>query len=277
MRATAAALAAALVLAVVHVVTPSLRRLDGTPRSVWLSLAGGVSVAYVFVHLLPELAEGQQHVSRVLEGPDVGAVPAVVLGFAERHVYLIALVGLAAFYGLERLAVRSRGEQARAGGPADEGDAAAPATDGSPDRRADRPAEATGAGVFWIHMTSFALYNALIGYLLVHGQGDDLRTLALFTTAMALHFVVTDFGLNAHHQHRYHQVGRWLLVAAVAAGWGAGVLAELPEAAIAVLTAFLAGGVILNVLKEEVPSERQSRFWAFATGLTVYAVLLLAV
>ena len=54
-----------------------------------------------------------------------------------------------------------------------------------------------------------------------------------------------------------------------------GFATEISAAAIAVLTAFLAGGVILNVLKEEVPSEQQSRFWAFALGLASYAALLL--
>ena len=44
----------------------------------------------------------------------------------------------------------------------------------------------------------------------------------------------------------------------------------------AALTAFLGGGVVLNMLKEEVPSERQSRFWAFAGGAVGYAALLLA-
>ena len=47
-------------------------------------------------------------------------------------------------------------------------------------------------------------------------------------------------------------------------------------AAIAVLTAFLGGGVVLNVLKDEVPSERESRFWAFLSGAGGYAILLLA-
>ena len=41
------------------------------------------------------------------------------------------------------------------------------------------------------------------------------------------------------------------------------------------LVAFLAVGVMLNVLKEEVPSERRSRFWAFGGGMAVYALLLL--
>ncbi len=39
--------------------------------------------------------------------------------------------------------------------------------------------------------------------------------------------------------------------------------------------AFLAGGVVLNVLKEELPEDRKSRFSAFAVGSAAYAALLL--
>lgn len=49
------ALFAALGLALVHLYGGKLRFLEGTPRSIWLSIAGGVSVAYVFVHLLREV------------------------------------------------------------------------------------------------------------------------------------------------------------------------------------------------------------------------------
>ena len=54
-----------------------------------------------------------------------------------------------------------------------------------------------------------------------------------------------------------------------------GVAGDVSEAALAVLFAFLAGGVVLNVLKEELPEERQSRFWAFALGASAYAAILL--
>jgi hypothetical protein len=50
----------------------------------------------------------------------------------------------------------------------------------------------------------------------------------------------------------------------------------MPEPAIPMLVAFLAGGVILNVLKEELPQERASRFSAFAAGVLLYGALLLA-
>jgi hypothetical protein len=248
---TLEAVGAVLLLVLVHVVTPSLRLLEGTPRSAWLSIAGGVSVAYVFVHLLPELAAGEEAIGRAAGDRT----------FAEHHVYLIALIGLAAFYGLDRMAKNSRSR--RQGAPVRDG------------RAAEEQNASTGWGVFWIHIGSFSVYNALIGYLLLHRELMTAGALAFFAVAMALHFVVTDYGLNEDHKAAYLRFGRWVLILAVMAGFGIGLATELSKAAIAVLTGFLAGGVILNVLKEEVPSERESRFWAFAIGMAGYAGLLL--
>jgi hypothetical protein len=50
---------------------------------------------------------------------------------------------------------------------------------------------------------------------------------------------------------------------------------NINEAATSVLFALLAGGIVLNVLKEELPEERQSRFSAFALGAAGYTILLL--
>ena len=237
--------AAAVAQALVHLLAGGLRFLRGTPRSVWLSTAGGVSVAYVFVHVLPELAEGQEAVRQA-------APPG--LRFLENHVYLVALLGLGVFYGLERAAVTSRRHQA-----------------GGEDAPTPPPS------VFWLHIGSFAVYNALIGYLLLRRREEsDATSLLLFSAAMAMHFVVNDFGLREHHKGLYDRVGRWVLAVAILAGWGIGRAAEIGEAALAVLFAFLAGGVMLNVLKEELPEERESRFWAFAAGAAGYTALLLA-
>lgn len=46
----------------VHLFAGKLRFLDGLPRSRWLSLAAGISVAYVFMHIFPELAKAQQSI-----------------------------------------------------------------------------------------------------------------------------------------------------------------------------------------------------------------------
>jgi hypothetical protein len=234
----------AIALALIHLFSEKLRFLEATPRNIWLSFASGVSVAYVFVHILPELSKAQETVT--------GAVGEALI-FLEHHVYLLALLGLAVFYGLERAAIVSRQRNQKAG-----------------------KGDVTEEGVFWLHVASFALYNALIGYLLVHREEPGVLSLFFFFIAMALHFVVNDFGLRENHKHAYHNLGRWILAAAIICGWVIGLGSELSKAAIALLFAFLAGGVILNVLKEELPEERQSRFWAFALGAGIYVVLLLA-
>lgn len=232
------ALGLALSLATIHLFAGQLRSLDVIPRSAWLSAASGASVAYVFLHLLPELATGQETLAE-----------AAPLAFVETHVWIVALVGLAVFYGLERAALTSREED---------------------------PDDMTEPGVFWLHIASFGLYNALIGYLLLHREVMTTAALLLFASAMGLHFFVNDYGLRQHHKHRYHRTGRWVLAAAVLGGWALGAAVEIHEAFLVVLIAFLGGGVILNVLKEELPEERASRFWPFALGAAAYAALLLA-
>lgn len=93
---------------------------------------------------------------------------------------------------------------------------------------------------------------------------------------MALHFLVNDYGLRQDHKDTYKRIGRWVLAAAVVAGWALGLAVEIHRAGLSVLFAFLAGGVVLNVLKEELPAERQSRFLPFALGAAFSAALLLA-
>lgn len=219
-------------LMTVHAVAGRLRFLDVVPRSAWLSAAGGTSVAYVLVHLLPELQAGQQAVDEGLPG----------LGFLEDHVYLMALVGLALFYWVELMT---------------------------------RPGTAAGPPArFWFSVASFAVYNAVIGYLVVHRQDDTTSGLVLFAGALGLHFVVNDHALRERHEGPYDRVGRWLLIVAIALGGLIGALTEISEAALGLLIAFIAGGVILNVMKEELPEDRESRFWAFALGAAAYAALL---
>ncbi len=40
------------------------------------------------------------------------------------------------------------------------------------------------------------------------------------------------------------------------------------------IIAFIGGGVVLNVFKEELPGERRARFLPFAAGAAAYAALL---
>ena len=240
-------------LVAVHVFAGRLRFLGGTPRSRWLSFAGGLSVGYVFVHLFPELEQAQAGLEEHLEMEWLG-----------HHAYVVALAGLVAFYGVERLVSTNRHRRDERGpGAARDGATAA----------LDEAGADLGDGVFWTHVATFAAYNALIGYLLVHRVDASAADLLWYTIAMALHFVVNDHGLAEDHQGVYRRVGRWALVAAILVGWTVGLVTEVGEATVHVLFALLAGGIVLNVLKEELPEQRESRFVPFVGGAALYTLL----
>ena len=224
--------------ALIHLGIGKLALLDRLPRSRWLSFAGGVAVAYVFLHVMPELSGHRENFAQEL-----------VLGdrVAEVWIYGVALAGLALFYGLERAVKLARKSH--------------------PDDRVE-------AGMLWLHLAAFGVYNVLIGYLLVRRDESGLASLLAYAAAMALHFVATDFGLRQDQKEAYDAIGRWLIAGAVLGGWALGLVASLPQIAVGLLFAFVAGGVVLNVLKEELPDERESRFWPFALGAAGFAALL---
>ncbi|MEW5926064.1 MAG: hypothetical protein AB1941_01125 [Gemmatimonadota bacterium] len=238
-------LLAAAGLASVHVFSQRLRILDGVPRSWFLSVAGGMAVAFVVLRLLPALGQGQETLSRTVDGTP--------FSFLQSHVYLAVLFSMIVFYGADGLAMESKEENQQEG----EG-------------------ESTGVPVFWLNLSVFATMNALIGYLLLHNQERSLQALVLFFIAMTLKFIVNDHALHSKHQEKYDNLGRWLLAGAVFLGWEIRYLSQFPEYVPIILQALLAGAVSLNVLREELPPERKSRYWAFGAGAIVYSALLLA-
>lgn len=227
-------------LALVYSFSPKLNVSAWVPEHRWLSFAGGVSIGYVFLEIFPELS----HVQATLEH---SAIPFVA--YLENHVYLLALLGLLVFYGLETLA----------------------------DRQQNQIAEQPSSLIFWIHITVVGALNAIFGYLLQDLSEHDLFSCMLFFVAAALHFFIIDYNLREHHQASYDRKGRWFLTAAIMTGAIIAQVQPLNEAAISVVWSFLAGSIMLNILKRELPDEHKSCFWSFVGGAVLYTGLLLSV
>jgi hypothetical protein len=242
----AGALVLAVVLAALHLLAPRIRTIPFIPERATGSFAGGLAVAYVFLHLLPELVEGNEAIGEALD--DVVQTSPLL----DLAIFLVALAGFTIFYGLERLA---------------EGHG-----DGAPVAGTERT---SNGGVYALHLGSFMVYNALITYTMALRLRTGIDFALLFTAAMGLHFVLTDRGLEQHYPRRFDHRSRLGLAGALLVGWGlSAVFAPTSTVLVALLTALLGGSILLNVFKEEIPSNRGSSFAWFLTGLTLYSALL---
>lgn len=239
-------LIAVFIFCLTHIFVTKLK-LSAIPRSKWLSIAGGISVTYIFLQSFPELQEFQREITH----EDIHSLP----GIDNLEIYFIALLGLTFFYGLENKTKKSVESE----------------------RRPDPGKKEENIGMFWIHISSFAIYNFIIAYLLLHMEEISQLKMITYTIAMSFHFIVTDHSLEDHFETSYKKKGRWLLVTALFLGWFTSIWMKIPEIYLGIIFAFIAGGIIMNVLKEELPRERESNLLAFCLGVFLYSLLLFVV
>ncbi len=240
MNSLAIELAAIFLLACTFILGRYLRGpFADAPRRV-LSAAAGVSVAYVFIRALPEMSEAQDVFTRVTLNRG--------LPFPERRVYTAALLGFLLFYGLENMVSRSA--------------------------RGREPGEPAAGLAYKLQLGGFAAYCGLVGYLMVHQR--SLPTF-LYLIAMTLHFLAVNHSFEREYGSTYDRGGRWILAAGVVVGGAAGILTSMSEELLATLLGFNSGGVVINSMVMELPTEKEGRFWAFCLGAAGYSLLLLLI
>jgi hypothetical protein len=208
-----------------------------------LSFSAGISVAYVFVHLLPEVETARAVLVRATADWSL-PLPAYLVS-------LFALAGFMLFYGVDRLVAWARpaGDQA-----ADHGE---------------------GGGLdYRLHVGIFAIYAGMVTYLRINALEEGETPVLLFALAMGTHFLTVDHALSREYGASYQRVGRFVLAGAAIAGWAFGVVAELPTPLMILPMALLSGAIIAISLIEELPRENEGRFWAFLAGGAFYAAIL---
>jgi hypothetical protein len=131
-----------------------------------------------------------------------------------------------------------------------------------------------GTAGFAVHMAGFSLYFALIGYFLQHrGDKDPIQELFYFLV-LGLHILVLDTEFRRRHEALYDRIGRWVMAGCVLAGWALGALVRFPAIVSGMAFALLAGGMILNILKQELPASREGQVLPFLLGAGICAGLL---
>ena len=167
---------------------------------------------------------------------------ATIFPYFERHVYVLALLGFLLFFAVDRAQ-----------------DVLSPKS------------------MFRFSIASYIFFNFLVGYAITDQNNPEIRPLFLFTFAIALHYFVNDYTLNEKYPIDYDRYGRWMIVASLYLGWLVGTYLVLSKAAIAVVSAFIAGGVIMNVTRHELPKNNPHSLGAFLWAAAFYTVVLLTI
>jgi hypothetical protein len=234
------AAALALVLVIVHLIAPWVARLPGSTQDRLASIGGGVAVAYVFVQLLPELAEGGRSLTD-LPISDYAPTPVI-----ESGLFLVALIGMIAIYSLDVLADNGRGST---------------------------------RWLYGVHMAVFALINAIYAYTMPSLLTTGIDYAVLFTLAIGAHVLLVDRTLARAHPDLFRHEDRWIGIAGVVIGFGlAAVFPPVNELTLATTTALLGGGLLMTTFREELPVASKARLlWLLAGVIGMSALLLGAV
>lgn len=162
-----------------------------------------------------------------------------VVPYFDKHAYVIALAGVLFYYGLHTNASSRRN--------------------------------------FWLGMIGYLLFNFFIGASLSEVDNPEIKPLFLFTIAMGMHYFVADHNASEDNQLLYRSKARWLLVLFLFIGYFLGDFFKLSPAITAILVSFLAGGMILNALRYELPKREQVGYLFFVLGAVVYSFIILRI
>ncbi len=162
-----------------------------------------------------------------------------------RWLYALVLLGTCFYYGLEVFLAHSRGRLERHLG-------------------------------FWTHTAGFSLYYALIGFFLLRREDTSIVGELIYFTVLGLHMLALDAEFRRRNQVLYDRYGRWMMAASVVAGWLIGLLDIVPDPIPGMAFALLAGGMILNVLKQELPAGSEGKYVPFVVGAGICTALLIA-
>jgi hypothetical protein len=217
-------LIALLVLAAIHLFANRAKVLGWVWHGEFLSFASGISLAYVFVDLLPSLERGGPVLKKAFS----------TLPFLELHTYLIALIGILFYYGVESAKVRQKST--------------------------------------WIPISGYLLFNFFVGAALSDSSNPEIQPIALFTIAIGMHYFVRDHMANVTKKHTVLIA----LILILFAGYLVGYLTQIPDTISAIGISFVAGGILLNIFRYELPKKEKRGYGWFVFGALLYTALLLS-
>lgn len=227
-------------LAVIHLISIGLSKIPFIGEKGMKSFGGGMAAAYVFLHMLPELVEGNEPVGRLLEHR------AELTPMVDLAIFVVAFIGFNLYYAFEILARRQKEKKENL------------------------------EGAYVLHLSTYTLHNVLITYTMPLRVQTGFWYSLVFTLAVGFHFFIADRALNEHFPKQFQKSGRAVLISALFLGWIISAITDPVNVMYAaLLIAFLSGSILFTVFKEEIPSDKESKYGWFVAGSALMSILLI--
>jgi hypothetical protein len=136
------------------------------------------------------------------------------------------------------------------------------------------------AHVHWVvgvQSIGFGLYSFTLGYLLPTLRREGYVPYLLLGLIFGLHLAGLNHQLRLRHRKVFDERLRYFFAASILAGWLMGLQFPLPVRLMAAITAFVAGGIIVNVMLEELPDRDDDRLWPFIAGVFFFLMSIVVV
>ena len=213
-----------------HWFSSRVAKLSPKTQKTLASIGGGVAIAYVFIHIMPELAIGGRELSKEIYMEEFIVSPLI-----ESYLFFISLIGLVVFFSLDIIA--SSGQ-------------------------------ASTKTNFKLHVLAFALINYLYAYTLPSLVTTGWDYALLFTIVLAAHIILSDRTLARSHPKLFRQKVRWVFISSTGLGLAHAYLFHpISDLSLAIATAFLGGGVLMTVFREEIPEASSIQLPWFIFGV----------
>ncbi|MDO3385812.1 hypothetical protein QWI17_08180 [Gilvimarinus sp. SDUM040013] len=226
----------------IHITLPYWSVLKGRHSHTLLSICSGTALAYVFTYLMPKLALVQTKVTLGLDE----AFP-VLYG---HYVYLLALAGFLTFFALDQKIDHLQHSE---GGPA-------------PLKKA-----------LALQIVGYGIYSAQIGYLTTIANDPNIQSYIAASLIIGLHVVGVNHFIFHQNPAIFKSTLRWVYAGSTIVGWALGTFISSLEVPALLLNAFIAGGIIITAIRDELPGRSDKKPRVFYLSVIFGCLAILAV
>ena len=236
-----------MVMALAHIISNKDKLLEAFASHGLISFGAGASVAYVFIHIFPEIGVFQQQFT----GHSGHNQP---VNFINQPLYLVSLGGLCLLYLMDTIEAGLRNERSN-----------------------ELQRHKYYMQLFSVRAILYILYNIVIAYIITQRPGEGIINITLIAIALMLHFIIVNIRAHEAYGKLFEKYIRWPAACGLLLGWILGITVKFPDAVI--ITAFsLIGGMITYIaLKSELPQTKHKAPFHFLAGAVIYAVIVLAI